>query len=139
MKRVLKNILLSFCYWLSQGVVEIIVITLLSYLGLKVLSDFSSSNLVIENIQFIAWIVAYKTIMFALIYVVLFTIIYTLGQPKIKGSIVNLIISLIWFAIMATDNFYEALPILISTITSSVIIFFITKAFAQKKIHTTKL
>lgn len=133
MKRVLKNILLSFGYWLSQGVVEIIVITLLSYLGLKVLSDFSSSNLVIENIQFIAWIVAYKTIMFALIYMLLFTIIYTLGQPRIKGSSVNLIISPIWFAIMATDNFYEALPILISTIISSVIIFFIKKVFAKRK------
>ena len=72
MAKFFQYVLVALKYLIMQGFVEIILIVLFEYLGIKVLMDFSRANLLIENVQGVAWEISMKTIMFSFIYIPLF-------------------------------------------------------------------
>ncbi len=113
-------------YWCIQGVVEFIIILCLEYLGFGVLNEFSKHNLFIENAQFIIWIIAYKTIVLSGFYLFLFLILsYTF--KRVKYCYLNLVVAQIWFLLMVTDGFEQAVMLFVSCMLSSIIILMVAK------------
>jgi hypothetical protein len=97
-----KYLFTSVKYLLVQGIIEIIVITILEYLGFNALSlvDFSISNLFTDNIQSISWLIAIKTMLFGLAYLVLFVVAcYVLNK---KQSLNRFIFSILNSAVNAS-------------------------------------
>jgi hypothetical protein len=97
-----KYLFTSVKYLLVQGIIEIIVITILEYLGFNALSlvDFSISNLFTDNIQSISWLIAIKTLLFGLAYLVLFVVAcYVLHK---KQSLNRFIFSILNSAVNAS-------------------------------------
>jgi hypothetical protein len=111
-------------YLIIQGIIEILVILLFEYAGLKVLGWFSRSSLFIENVEGIAWSIGMKSAMFSIIYVPLFVILSR--RAIISYSLINLglnsILYIIYIFILRKASFSEVLPLSIATVLSSLII-----------------
>ncbi len=136
MTRFFQYLLIALKYLLMQGLVEIILIVLFEYLGIKVLIDFSRANLFIENVQGVAWEISMKTIMFSFIYLPLFIVVSTLlWWRKLKNHLVysfinvllSLLLSLIFLLLLRQVDFSAVFNLLIVTLLSSVLILIITK------------
>lgn len=54
MKIFLRYFVTGLKYLIIQGIIEIVIIVLLEYLGFNALLDFSRSNLFVENIEGVA-------------------------------------------------------------------------------------
>jgi hypothetical protein len=131
MKAIFENLLTGMKYLISQGLLEIIIILILEYLRFGVLSDISTkNNLLIENIQGIAWGISMKTVIFSIIYLPLFVVInFLLAWRKLRStfaqSIVNTILNIaLLFALflLKRKDFMEILPLLTATLIASLII-----------------
>ena len=121
-------------FWIIQGVVEIFVIIILEYSGVKVLMYFSRNELFIENFQGIASIIIYKTIVLSWIYVLCFLLFSYVSKERIKYAYFNVVLSLIWFGLMATDNLRESISIFLSTFIASIIILIFSSYKSSKRI-----
>lgn len=144
MKIFFKYLFTGLKYLILQGIIEIIIIVISEYLGFKVLLDFSKSNLLIENIEGVAWAISMKTAIFSLIYLPLFAVISSLLTWKKLGgnfifSIVNALLSealLLTLFLLKHLSFVEMLPPLISTLVASLIIILIV---SKKKLRSEPL
>lgn len=130
MKIFLRYFVTGLKYLIIQGIIEIVIIVLLEYLGFNALLDFSRSNLFVENIEGVAWAISMKTAIFSLIYLPLFAVIsFLLAWKKVtskfKFSIINALLSialLLILFLLKHLNFSEMLPPLMSTLIASLII-----------------
>lgn len=130
------NVLIEGCkYWILQGLIEILVILIICYSGNSFLFDFSLANLFIENVQFVVWIITYKTIMFFLFYLILFYFITLFTKQRLRSSYINLLLSLIWFVAMSKDKSQSSIPFLSTSLTSSILIIVAPYLFAKIKQH----
>ena len=71
-RKLIRYLFIGLKYLLIQGVVEIVLILGIEYLGVKVLSDFSKANSILENIEGVSWEIVMKTLMFSIIYIPFF-------------------------------------------------------------------
>ncbi|RFM32359.1 hypothetical protein [Chitinophaga silvisoli] len=126
-----KKLFAGFKYLIFQGAIEILLIITMEYLGINTLADFSKSNLLIENIEGVAWAIAMKTIIFSLLYLPLFLIIISLlsGKKTINAStlsIVNAILSvfllLVLFLIKRLELSEMLFPLVATLIAALIII-----------------
>jgi len=124
-------LLLGLKYLIIQGLVEIFLIVLLEYLGVKVLIDFSKANLLIENVQGVAWEISMKTIMFSLVYIPLFiATLVLISRKKVKSNflygningILSIFLSIVFLLLLRKVAFSEVLNLLIVTLSSSILI-----------------
>ena len=139
MKRFFKYLFTGFKYLLIQGFIEIVVIVALEYLGIKVLSHFSKTNLFIENVQGVAWEISMKTIMFSFVYIPVFIgVCALLGWKKgvssfvygVTNALLMFLFSILFLFFLRHAVFSEVLNILIVTVFSSIIILVATKISA---------
>jgi hypothetical protein len=135
MKAFLKYLFTGFKYLLLQGVAEIVMILALEYMGFQAMLDFSKSNLLIENIEGIAWAISMKTVIFSLLYLPLFIIIsYWLTRNKmactLSFSIVNALLSsllLVTLLLLKHKDLGEMIVPMTATLFASFLIIIIVK------------
>jgi len=131
-----QNLLTALKYLLIQGLFEILLIVLFEYTGIKVLTDFSKANLLIENIQGISWEISMKTIMFSLVYIPLFMAASALliksevNRSFLYGIIngtLSILLSIVFLLLLRKADFSDVSNLLFATLLSSVLILVIVK------------
>lgn len=136
MAKFFQNLLTALKYLLIQGLFEILLIVLFEYAGIKVLTDFSKANLLIENIQGISWEISMKTIMFSLVYIPLFMAASALliksevNRSFLYGIIngtLSILLSIVFLLLLRKADFSDVSNLLFATLLSSVLILVIVK------------
>jgi hypothetical protein len=141
MKEIYKYLLNGLKYLVIQGITEIVLIVTLEYSGFKILTDFSSTNLFIENIEAVVWSISMKTAMFCLFYLPLFVGISALLTWKnitniLKYSIINAFLNALLFMVyfaLRNANFSEIANLFIATLLASTLIIITVKVMENKK------
>lgn len=130
-----KYIFTAFKFWLTQNIIELVLILILGYLGIDVMNDFCLKCLFIENLEATAWGIGIKTIIFLLPYFLLFTIAcyfpyFKNVQTNVKYAYLNAIIScsiILLIGILKPNNTREILLPLLASFISTILIIIYSK------------
>ena len=143
-RKLIRYLFIGLKYLLIQGVVEIVLILGIEYLGVKVLSDFSKANSILENIEGVSWEIVIKTLMFSIIYIPFFIWICVLLDWKkskvnfrysIVNTFLNLFLAVIFLVFLRKADISEVRNLLIVTVLASVLIFLIIREKDDKKVQ----
>ena len=143
-RKLIRYLFIGLKYLLIQGVVEIVLILGIEYLGVKVLSDFSKANSILENIEGVSWEIVMKTLMFSIIYIPFFIWICVLLDWKkskvnfrysIVNTFLNLFLAVIFLVFLRKADISEVRNLLIVTVLASVLIFLIIREKDDKKVQ----
>jgi hypothetical protein len=129
-KTVFRYLFIGLIYLIAQGIIEMIVIIVLEQLGVKVLEDFSSGNLLTENIEGVIWSISMKMAIFSIAYLPLLAIVSFLLNRQNKNnhqifSILNLVLSealLLTLSLLKHLDLTKMYPVLLVTLIASIII-----------------
>ena len=143
-RKLIRYLFIGLKYLLIQGVVEIVLILGIEYLGVKVLSDFSKANSILENIEGVSWEIVMKTLMFSIIYIPFFIWICVLLDWKkskvnfrysIVNTFLNLFLAVIFLVFLRKADISEVRNLLIVTVLASVLILLIIREKDDKKVQ----
>ena len=143
-RKLIRYLFIGLKYLLIQGVVEIVLILGIEYLGVKVLSDFSKANSILENIEGVSWEIVMKTLMFSILYIPFFIWICVLLDWKkskvnfrysIVNTFLNLFLAVIFLVFLRKADISEVRNLLIVTVLASVLIFLIIREKDDKKVQ----
>lgn len=142
MGKFFQNLLTALKYLLIQGLFEIAIIVFFEYVGIKVLTDFSKNNLLIENIQGVAWEISMKTVMFSFAYIPLFIAASALLRKKgakdiflygIINGVISILLSIVFLLFLRQATLSDVSNLLIATLLSSVLILVTIKIVSNSK------
>lgn len=133
--KILQTIFTPLKLWITQNIVEILVILVLGYLGFDVMKEFCKECLLIENIEGTAWEIGFKSLVLLLPYIILFKAINLISYFKIKPSniktaLLNGIVSFLMIfsiGLLKPNDFRDILQPLLATIISSILIILFIK------------